>query len=237
MGFFSKLVDGVGDFFGGGGGGGDIASSLLDLGTTFVGDRLARDANKDAANTLSDASFRNAAEIRRATDEANRRFEELQGLSRVGTDALREIAASDPGQLTPAQQIALQDSQRDAVASLNATGLRGAGRSTVAALQDVDSRFRAGAIEDNLTRKQQAASRLSGEDFAAGRSAADTSFRGIATAGNTEAQAATPQASADLANANLRGGALADVSSLIADEVKTRGRLSKYDDKKEEEVV
>ena len=234
MGFFSDIADGVTKFFSGG----DAVSALVETGVNFFGEREAQKANDRAADLVSQASFRNAQAITDATAAANKRFDEQQELSRVGTDVLRTIAASDPSQLTPAQIRALEDSQRDAQATIAATGLRGAGRATVAALQETDARFREGAQQDNINRQLEAATRLSGQDFSAGTNAAQVSFRGIPAAAEAASKAAEPLANADIANTRLRGGGLADISSLIADETKTRGRQSRYSNEdKEEEIV
>jgi hypothetical protein len=202
---------------------------MLDIGGTIAGAVISSNANKEAADKAQAVAEQQADAIRDATAESQRQFNEQQQLTEAGTAHLQRIAGTDPTQLSPLQQRQLDDAMRSANNTLAASGLRGAGRSVTAALKDVNQSFRDTAVENNLNRQTGAAAQLSGEGFAAGRSAAEVGFRGTTGAAGVEAGGQLEQAKAGLASAGLRGAALGDISALLASDLKENGRTSRYD--------
>lgn len=234
MGFFSDAFQAVGDFFGGD----DVASSLIDAGASLGGAFISSQANEAAADRVAQAEEERARATERASLRADRRFQEQRDLAAPGTERLRDIVVNPQG-LTPEQQRGLEDARREANATLAASGLRGSGRAVTAALKDIDENFRARAIESNIGRADRAASQLSGEGFRAGEQAINTGLRGDIGASEARTSGEFNRARAGIANAGLRGAALGDISSIISDQIKARGRQGRYGDKKdsEKEVV
>lgn len=101
---------------------------------------------------------------------------QLAPYTAAGTDALgqiQRIAAQDPNALTPSQRIAFNDTNRDAMATLAASGLRGAGRAGVAAVADAMARARARFRDENQQRSDQALMKLNEQGFNANTNVAD----------------------------------------------------------------
>lgn len=192
----AKLADG-----GGGIGWGSILGGLGTVAraaTPIAGALMGVSANNSAARTQSDATAL-AARIQAdallraqqmgldATREAQDRQEAAAGRGiaaiRAGTQSYadtiapllveRPIALPTYRGLTAAQQIGRDDIRRNALATLSASGLRGAGRAGVATVMDADRRFVANAVDQNDNRRiaaQQAA-----------RTSADSARTGLAT--------------------------------------------------------
>lgn len=85
-----------------------------------------------------------------------------------GEDALgyfMNILGLDPNQLTAEQQITFNDTTRDLLQNLAASGLRGAGRAGVAAVGDAQGRLRANLTAQNLARRDDAARLLADKGY------------------------------------------------------------------------
>jgi len=226
MGFFSDIIDGVGDLFSGGGGfdGNSFVDAAVNIGGAFI----AKDANDDAAEKIAAAERERAAAIRAGNDAAQARFDQTLQLTQPSIDALTRIGTSDPSTLTPGQERDLEDARRQATNTFSTSGLRGSGRAVTAGIRDVESTFRNQAFDINRARKDDANRTLAGEGFAATGQAAGLDVDSGRVEGDAAAGAGNAFASAGLANANLQGGALADISSLISSEEKRRGRDSVF---------
>lgn len=212
--------------------------TLIEVAVPAAGALLGASANRSAAKTAS-AGAERAAQIEAEAQEKAR--QEFRAAAERGIGAIREGTAGyqqtiapllrSPDMLTPAQEIAREDLHREMNAQLAASGLRGAGRSGVAAFFDADRRFLADAMDRNQDRSDQARRGLAGIFADQGRSIANTeigagsqlgsSFQSEGRAGAGAANdAAAYQAQAGLANARLYGSAIGSIGSLIADERK-----------------
>lgn len=87
-----------------------------------------------------------------------------------GEDAqnfLRDIMSRDPSELTPSQQRLYERFLREANANVNASGLRGAGRAGVAAVNEGLADFYANMYDQNLNRSTAAADSLNQTGYGA----------------------------------------------------------------------
>jgi hypothetical protein len=184
--------------------------------------------NKDAAAIAAAASDREAQAIREGNEAAQKRYDELALKTAGGTEYLRRVVAANPNNLTDAQKQEMDDTRRNTTRSLNASGLRGAGRATVAAFRGVESDTRGRMVGANRTRSDNAAQILSGQySSAVGNSANLDASTGKAV-GAGHASSGLANANATTANASVTGKALGDIAGIIASEEKERGRDSRY---------
>lgn len=172
-----------------------------------------------------------------------------------GVAYLRNLVASDPYQLTPAQKIALADSLRMSKNNID-PAMRGSGRAQTAVLNDVVNRGRAGMIDANIARGTGAAGTLAslgtgtrnsattalanlsagqGRDLGnlaagQGRSAAALTTDTAKTVANLGANADEATANALTGNANVKAGSLGDIASMFASGIKDATRESRYQD-------
>lgn len=173
---------GSGAASGGGGGGGSWWDTAARYAQPVIGGLggavLGYLGNRAAANERSDASTR-AAQISAnastqcaqiAADALARSQALMREATARGTDAInsgydrfeqtmaplttpRPIMLPTYRGLTDAEQIARGDIRRNALASLSALGLRGAGRAATSAVMDTDRRFVANATQNNDNRR------------------------------------------------------------------------------------
>jgi len=225
MSFFGSIVEGITGFLGTSSG-----SAVIQAAAQVGGVILSSRANTDAAKQASRVAAESTAARETSQRAAQARFADIQEQTAPGVSHLRSVAGTDPAALTPQQQISLDDLRRDTDARFAASGLRGAGRSVVAGIRDVDARFMANALAQNQQRQDTAAGTLAGESFRAQTSAADleAGVGGIRGAGITGS--ATPKIAAGLANTQLTGEAIGALGSLFQSELKERGRPSRFED-------
>lgn len=223
---FNSVVSGAGDYFGSA----DFGSDLLGAAVNFGGQYLASNANDDAADKIAESNAAQVAAIQAGNAAAQGRYDDLLELSRPGTESLREILGRDPYILTPGQEISLDDVRRDAGAALSATGLRGAGRATTEAIKQTSSGFRAASIDTNLSRQDSAAAKLSGLDASVTGASAGLDTNTGATQAAGIASTTDANVGADLANADLRGQAIGDITSFLSNAAKEKGRESRFAD-------
>lgn len=222
MGFFSALT---GLLAGSGGGG---VGTALQVGGDIAGYFLGKSANKKAAKSASKIAKKQLKLEQAAINEATRQYEETKTLAAPGVARLRQTVAS-PGRLTPVQADELQDTRRRTLNDLSRSGLRGSGRAVTTAFKNVESDFVNKALDANRQRGDQAASELAGPFFNATGQTANLVLKGADAESGALADQGEAQQGKTIANANLAGQTLGDVSSLIASEVK--GRESRYGDR------
>ncbi len=229
MGLFDEIFDVVERVFdGGGGGAGDFIAPLIRGGATLIGDRNARRANDRAVEESQRAAAQRAADIRAGNDRATQRLDELIRQAEPGTQSLRAAAGADPGELTPSQQRSLVATRRNSAATLAASGLRGSGRAITASIRDVEAGAKAGFRDVNQRRADQAAGQLQQQVPGAIQAQAGLDAGAGQATGFAAQQVGSAGAAGTVANANLRGRALADISSIALDEIARRPRKSSF---------
>lgn len=162
-----------------------IASALpavIEVGGSLYGQKQAADANKDAARTTGQVSGQAADTLKSGYDQQLSsllgvtpelrqnyadRYSATAGLYQPYTQAgmqglagIQAVASHDPSRLTPEQQRAMDDYRRGAASRLAASGLRGAGRAGVAAVNEGDAKLRASMFDANQRRGDAATSDL-----------------------------------------------------------------------------
>jgi len=202
-------------------------SSAISFAGIALGAKVSSDANDEAAEIAEAEADRKSEAIRRGNELSQQRYEEIREDTAPAVDYLRRTVAADPYQLTPEQQSSLDDAHRQTIRGLAASGLRGAGRTTEAAVGKTEERFRGGAIEFNRRRSDDAATKLAGPYFNASGNAATQE---AATGQNVANIDSGHQANAVTANSTNTAQTLGALSSFIADETKNEGRKSRYAD-------
>lgn len=158
----------------------------------------------------------------------------------AGSDALgymQGVMNQDPRQMTGNQQRMIDDFQRDSVAGLAASGLRGSGRAGVAAVNEGRAKLMADLYDQNQRRSDSAASTLGNQGFQATGNVANN-VQGLADSladmrykvGNTAAQSRN-----NIMNVVAQGGyglsqdfadkALASETGLATNRLDTNNRL------------
>ena len=224
MGFWNNIKDIVTGAIGGG----DLLGTALQVGGTVVGAKLASDANDKAAEQARIAAQRQAEAIAAGNAAAQARFDAVQQQTAPGLSRLHHVV-SNPNTLTPQQQAQLDELRRRTANQLATSSLRGSGRAITQAIKDVEADYMRRALDENARRAHAAAGHLAGPYFnAAGQSAALDTSTGVAQGKAVQASGLT-DAGSTLANEQLRGAAMGDVTSLIATTAK--GRESRYADR------
>lgn len=208
----------------------DPVGDIVQAGASIAGGLIAADANRDAARDVRRGAEAEAAAIRDANARADARFHQINEQTQPGIDALNAIVAADPFELTPEQRESLDDVRRSSVASLNASGLRGAGQAQLAALRGVESDFRSSAIDSNLVRRDRAASQLADEGFDAQTRQAGLDADTGRAAGSAALTSSLADAGAGTATANVTGQTIGDVAAIIASQEKDKARSSRFAD-------
>lgn len=193
---------------------GSIIEGAASLGGALLGSR----ASSDAAQTAADASEK-AARIYAQQMEAAR--EEFRRAAQRGIAELRPMRGS-ADILTPSQEIARDDLRRGGIATLAASGLRGAGRAGVGQVLDADRRFLADAYDRNRARGDQARGAIANTEIGAGNQIGGTYGQQGAMAAQMAQNAGLYQAGSQLDQGQLWGGALGSIGSIIADEMRGR---------------
>lgn len=249
MGWFSDAIGVVTDVFTGGGGSSWIGP-VVQAGAEIYGAYSQAEAQRDAANRITQGYDRQAAAIAAGNlaaqdrlDASNQAAQDRLGTITAGaqpaTDYLRRVIAQDPYQMTPGQATAHEDALRDARNRVASGGLRGAGRAGAAVVNEASRRFTDRATSQNIARGDTAARQLSGQGYGATVAGAgfdvQTGSRGAAfdastgqAAGAAAIGGANVGAQADVENAALKGSVIGTLSSFIANDQKERANESKY---------
>lgn len=121
-----------------------------------------------------------------ANADANAELQPYADNGLEATDYLMRVMGLDPSQLTPDQARVMQDYSRDLMAGLAASGLRGAGRAGVAAMNEGRADLGAKLYAINQERADSAAKALSGQGFQASNTISGNDYRtGTSKATNT----------------------------------------------------
>lgn len=217
-----------------------IASALptvIQVGGSLYGQKQAADANKSAARTTGQVSGQAADTLKSGYDQQlssllgvtpelrqnyadryNKTASLYQPYTQAGMQGLagvQAVASRDPSMLSPEQQRAMDDYRRGAASRLAASGLRGAGRAGVAAVNEGDAKLRASMFDTNQRRGDAANSDLMRYGYqGAGQQAQAIGnlFGSNATLSATDAQltgnTAMDKAKADAAAQGAAGSAL-----------------------------
>lgn len=175
-------------------------------------------ANKKAEAALTEAYNSAATAIAAGNEQANQRFEQQRAETQPGFTYLRGVIAN-PGGLTEYQQQQLDDARRKTAIGLNASGLRGAGRATAAAIKSVEGDLAGRFLAENQNRADRAAGAIAGTYL-------DSTDKQAVLDRDT----ATARSSADLGIGNARAGRYIDNSKLTAQQYGTAGELADGND-------
>ena len=242
--------------------------TAIQVGGSLLGQKQASDANKDAARTAGQVSGQAANTLKTGYDQqlsallgvtpelrgnyADRyagvagQYQPYAQSGRSALNNLQSVVSADPSQLTPSQELAMRDYRNQAASRLASSGLRGAGRAGVAAVNEGDAKLRAQMFDTNQRRGDAAATELARVGYnATGQqaSALNNFFSNNATLSATNAQlqgnTAMDKAKADAAAQGAAGSALVGASqangqawgetmgglgSVIAGELKDRNK-------------
>ena len=172
--------------------------AIIDVGTSIY-----------QANTNAHAARQAAAGEAAGNAAYQKNLDEIRKETAPARGYLHRIVGADPYRLTPEQQRDYENMQMNARRALTASPLRGSGRATVRAFNEMDQGYRDRLTGDNRTRADNAATGLArigyGATMDAGAANRDTAVN-IANIG----------AQSDLANARLAGQALGDITSFIS---------------------
>jgi hypothetical protein len=187
--------------------------TLLKIGGTAYGAYQASKANEAAAQNMQ------AANNRMIQQQQANQAQSASGLSRV-QDIIRRGSA-----LTPYQKSQIDDARRQTVNAMSASGLRGSGRATVAAVRNVEENMKGRFMDANQQRADNAATGLSQQYF----NTSNNISNGLINQGNISA-------GQTLSNASIRGQAIGDIGAVIADEIRQKYRPTSQDQDKPSEV-
>lgn len=123
---------------------------------------------------LDDTAGQVAGTLQEGADDFEQQLAGYTGAGDEALGVLRGILASNPNELTPEQRYLVQDYLREAQANLAASGLRGAGRAGVAAINDGLGRTRAQLFKQNQDRRDAAAIALNNQGYSANTNIANT---------------------------------------------------------------
>lgn len=250
---------------------GAVASALptiVQVGGSLYGQKQASDANKSAARTTGQVSQQAAdtlktgydqqlSQLLAVTPELRQNYADryagvagqYQPYSQAGARGLAGISAlasADPNQLNPEQSRAVADYRRGAASRLAASGLRGAGRAGVAAVNEGDAKLQASLFSENQRRRDAANTDLARYGYqATGQtasalnnlysnnavlSATNAQLQGNTSMDKAKADAAAQGAagsalvSAQQANGASYGETLGSLGSVIASDLKERNK-------------
>lgn len=172
-------------------------------------------ANERAQAELNAAKGRGIEAIRSGTDEAMGYIAPTVAESEGGGGYLRSVMGQNPNQLFPWQKTALDDTIRNANATLAASGLRGAGRAGVATVNEATRRATEGFQRTNQGRSDSAASSL----FAANQAGRNNLSRLASGEGtqiaNTELGVGSQNAGLETATGQANAGAINTATNAI----------------------
>lgn len=242
--------------------------ALIQAGGSLYGQKQAADANKAAAQTAGQVSGQAADTLKTGYDQ---QLSSLLGVTpelrqnygdryahtaalyqpyvqagQQGLAGIQAVAATDPNHLTPEQQRTIADYRRGAASRLASSGLRGAGRAGVAAVNEGDASLQARLFTANQSRRDAANTDLARYGYqGAGQqaqalgtlyganavlSATDAQLVGNTAMDKAKADAASQGAagsalvSAQQANGASYGSTLGSLGSVIASDLKDRNK-------------
>ena len=206
-----------------------IASSVLGGNETASGNEAGAAAST-VGRDKAVAALTAGADRARAV--VNPQLAQAQKVFGTGVDYLGRVVARDPNILTPQQEIDLADRRRITLRGIN-PGLRGSGRFTTAALNDITNRGKAGMIAANTARADAGANTLTSTGGTMQTGAVNTlanleSGQGKDIA-NVETGNATNQGNAAVATGNVNSSTIGDIGSFFADAIKG-DRNSRYNE-------
>lgn len=197
----------------------DFLPTIVTAGATIYGAKQASDVKEKAASQALSAQQGATAAEQEAIKVAQRNMERQQQMASPGLMALQSIIGRGE-QLTPAQMIALEDARRTSLDSLQGGSLRGSARATAAVVNDVEGRMRAGFMDSNRSRADQAASNLSGQYFNAGNNISDLNLKSGLSASQGLMNTGEINAANTIGQGAVKGQAIGDLGAIIADQVK-----------------
>ncbi|MEC9347679.1 MAG: hypothetical protein VYB54_15745 [Pseudomonadota bacterium] len=148
---------------------GDTTDKVLDFQKQQAAEAttLFKEARDRGLSVLDAGSLAALDRLGVGADRAQQIYRDVLDLSSQGITSLRQIGASRPEDLTPGQQLVLDDTLKDTQAALDRSALRGAGRAQVAVMDDIAKRYRASAYDTNQARIDDANRRLASQGFGA----------------------------------------------------------------------
>lgn len=224
-----SILGGITSFFASDGG---LALALLSQGAMGVyNNERATAANIEAARISAEGALAEARAIEEGNRLAQERYAAIQQQTAPAQSYLRGVVVQDPTRLTPLQENQMADLRRDTNAALAASGLRGAGRATVAAIRQVEDQARNRMVDGNRARQDSAASQLSGQFNSAATNSANLDAATGRATGSALRYVGGTGAGATVANEQITGKTMGDLTSLVASELKERGRESRFRDR------
>ncbi len=221
MGFGDLFAD-IGKFIAGNSG---LVSSGLEAAATVAGAAITANANSNAADKALQGQQAQVDAITRGQNQAQRRFDVIQEQTAPAVDYLRQIV-NNPTSLTPQQKEDFDRVERTTLRNVNASGLRGSARGTVAAIRDTTNNFLNQAEITNRNRSDTAANTLANQNFDTASDAARTDINAGNAIGAAVGSNGTTQAALTAATGASRGAALGDLASIISTDIK--GRDSRF---------
>lgn len=188
-----------------------LASTAVSAGGAF----LSSQANKSAAAQANAGLQAGAAANQQWTQQAQAQLGRVAQDNAGGQNYLKGVVAGS-GDLTPAQQKALEDIRRNTTNEIRSSSLAGSGRSSAAVLNDQENRFTLGALDQNRNKAIDAANGMAQRAYGAQTGAAGLSTdigKGYMAA---DQQGGLIDAGATLANGKLFGSAIGNIGSSIA---------------------
>lgn len=218
------------------------ASAIYGDLTKTAANNQASQISQQATQTATQQALAGLTQSEGSYDASKTNDQALQTQSAPGV-ANQQTAIAQQNQITPAQQLALDEARRSTITGLNSSDLRGSGRATVAAVKNVDSTMQANDLAANRARADQAGSALSSQYFNAGQNinqqntniasaqqkAGQVAGAGTLDVGQTQAGNVTGNAGIDASAAKeisgsvqapVSGQAINDIGSQIAASVK-----------------
>lgn len=215
----------------------DWLKPIVDIGSKVYSNVASTNANNQAAQTSNQAQQQALAaqqEAQRAAQATyvveQEQFQNMQATAAPAIQKVQQLINRNPG-LTPAQQLALDEARRQSINTMVAGGMAGNGRALTAGVRSVEDTMRSNFIDNNARESNQAATGLAGQYYTAGNSAANVNnlmANNALNGGKNAASAITDIGATNASNivqnqqtSNATvGGALTDISGLIADQAK-----------------
>lgn len=196
-----------------------ILTVAIPAAATIYGASLASKSNDKAAQQMTQATQAGTDAQLQGLKIAQKNLEVNRKAASPGLLRIQEVIARG-AQLTPEQELAVDDSRREALNALKGSSLRGSGRATSAIVSDVDNRTRTAFMDSNRRAADTAAAGLSGQYFGAGTNIANNATATGNAVSTGLVNTGTIQASNTLGQGALRGQAIGDVGAIIADAAK-----------------
>lgn len=239
----------------------DWLPTILKTAVTVYGAKTSSDTQNKATQQANQATAAATQAITQSNDAATKAYlesiakatenaEALQGEASPGLVATQDIIGRGE-ELTPYQIEGLNTARRTTLDALQGGSLRGSARATAETVKDVEGTMRNQYIQQNRNRSDTAAQNLSGQYFNAGNQIANLNTQsgriaseGLTASGTALANSINTQGQNTATNtqnqAAIKGTAIGDIASLIADQYKTSRQKeadSAYGSKKPEESI